>query len=251
MRTIPAALAAASLILLAGCSDAPKAPPLTPPKPDKPMKAAQTEDAGAAEEGSGKGKKEGSAAMMEGSAKTAGTTTAEGTGKAVEVDESTSVAPREVKPEDLAANEFGEPKHSMALPKDWTAAATQANNIRIFTAAVPKYKDDDKDAELTISKAMGGWDANVKRYEGQFGGEGSVKKNVEIATAGGVKVHYALFKGTYAAPSFSGGGTFENYAMGVAMLTVEDGTYFIKLLGPRHTVEWQENGFIEALKSFK
>lgn len=251
MRTIPAALAAASLFLLAGCSEAPIGPPLAPKPPAKPMKAAQTEGDGAAEEGSGKAKKEGSAAAMEGSAKAAGTTTAEGTGKAVEVDESTSVAPREVKAEELTPNEFSEPKHSMALPKDWTAAATQANKIRIFTAAVPKYKDDDTDAELTISKAMGGWDANVKRYEGQFGGEGSLKKNEELTTAGGVKVNYALFKGTYTAPSFSGGGTFTNYAMGVAMLTVEDGTYFIKLLGPRHTVEWQENGFIEALKSFK
>jgi hypothetical protein len=251
MRTIPAALGAAFLILLAGCSEAPKAPPSAPAKTGKPMKAAQADGDGAAEEGSAGAKKEGSASMMEGSAKAAGTTAAEGAGEAAEVDEATSIAPREVKTEDLAAHEFSEPKHSMALPKDWTAAATPANKIRIFTAAVPKYKDDEKDAELTVSKAMGGWDANVKRYQGQFGGDASLKKNEELTTAGGVKVHYALFKGTYTAPSFSGGGTFTEYAMGVAMLSVEDGTYFIKLLGPRHTVEWQENGFIEALKSFK
>lgn len=256
MRTIPAALAA-FLLLLAGCSDAPKAPPVAPAKTGKPMISAQEagEESEDAEEGSAGAKKEGSASMMEGSAKAAdghsgGGETGEG-GGVEEIDEAESVSPREVSSEDLAAHEFSDPKHSMALPKDWTAAATQANKIRIFTAAVPKYKDDGTDAELTISKAMGGWDANVKRYQGQFGGDASLKKNVELTTAGGVKVHYALFKGTYTAPSFSGGGTFKSYAMGVAMLTVEDGTYFIKLLGPRHTVEWQENGFIEGLKSFK
>lgn len=243
MRTIPAALAA-FLILLAGCAGAPKTAPA------KPTKAAQAEDEGDAEEAAestAKPEKEGSGSKMEGSSKAAGE-------KKPVAPVGPPVAAREVKPEELAAAEFGEPKHAMSLPKDWTAATSPANMIRIFTAAVPKYEDDEKGAELTVSKAMGGWEANVKRYQEFFGGAESVKKNEELATAGGVKVHYALFKGTYEAPSFpgmGGGGTFNDYAMGVAMLTVDDGTYFIKILGPRHTVEWQENGFLEALKSFK
>lgn len=148
---------------------------------------------------------------------------------------------------------FGkEASHALRLPAGWKQEAP-ANPMRLFQASVPKHQDDTEGAELTVSKAMGGVEANLKRWAGQFGGDEALKGKRTVKTGAGSEATVADFEGTYTAMAMGPqkAEPKSDYKMLGAIVGAEDGTYFLKLTGPRHTVDLHKAAFDRLVESFK
>ena len=120
---------------------------------------------------------------------------------------------------------------------------------------VPKAKDDKEDAELVISKGLGGSaDANVARWKAAFkppaGKSIDDVSKVEEIKIGGRKAEYLDVSGTYTAP-FSKAGPQADYRLLAVYFDGKDNPYTFKLVGPAATVEAAKKGFDEWLKAFK
>jgi hypothetical protein len=118
-----------------------------------------------------------------------------------------------------------------------------ANTMRKATYKVPKAAGDPEDAELTVSAAGGGVEANVKRWAGQFG---SAEPKSETKTVHDLKVTLVEIKGTYqAAAGMMGGPTTpkEKYMLLGAVVDQGDRQYFFKMTGPEKTVTAAKKDF--------
>ena len=153
---------------------------------------------------------------------------------------------------------IGEGKLALTAPASWTKKQPA---IRIIEAefAVPPAKGDSATARLTAMGAGGSVEANVTRWAGQFVGQGgaAVKPKRDKLTAGGAEIEIVDLTGTY---KDSPGGPFaggkevlrDNYRMlGAIIQTKDAGNYFLKLYGPKATIDENEKGFQEMVKSLK
>lgn len=121
---------------------------------------------------------------------------------------------------------------------------------------LPKQDDDLQDGRLTIMGAGGSIEANITRWEGQFSKQvgGTKKKDQKIA---GQKVILVDIEGTYVdAPGgpFAGGASIEreNYRMLAAIIqTADRGNYFVKLYGPKNTIDKNEKLFESMVESLE
>jgi hypothetical protein len=140
-------------------------------------------------------------------------------------------------------------------PADWKKEEP-SNNFRWMQFRLPKAKDDKEDAELVISKGLGGTaEANVERWKGSFkppAGKtiGDVSK-VEEITIGGRKATYLDVSGTYNVPFAPKPDARPDYRMLAVHYEGKDNPYTFKLVGPAATVEAAKKGFDEWLKAFK
>ncbi len=146
-------------------------------------------------------------------------------------------------------------KLSMYLPSGWKQEEP-ANRMRIFQATLPKHENDSTNSTLTVYQMQGGdLESNRKRWSGQFGGEESFKGKKTFKTGSGAEVTYLEYAGTYTPPSFmKAGGPQEDQVMLIAIVPGSQDTdknTFIKVLGPRHTVEANKAQFLAMVKSFK
>ncbi|HVH42806.1 MAG TPA: hypothetical protein VM925_10705 [Labilithrix sp.] len=135
-------------------------------------------------------------------------------------------------------------------PKAWQSVAN-ANTMRKATYKIPRAAGDSEDAELTVSAAAGGVDANIKRWAGQFG---NAEPKTEPRTPNGLKVTVVELKGT-----FSGGGGMmggpavpkEKYMLLGAVVDGGDRQHFFKMTGPEKTVSAAKKDFDAFVASFR
>jgi hypothetical protein len=125
------------------------------------------------------------------------------------------------------------------------------NTMRKATYKIPKVAGDADDAELTVSAAAGGVDANIKRWAGQFG---NAEAKTEPRRPNGLKVTVVEIKGTYA----SGGGMMggpstpkEKYMLVGAVVDGGERQHFFKMTGPEKTVTAAKKDFDAFVASFR
>jgi hypothetical protein len=135
-------------------------------------------------------------------------------------------------------------------PKTWQSVPN-ANTMRKATYKIPKVAGDAEDAELTVSAAAGGVDANIKRWSGQFG---NAEAKTEPRNPNGLKVTVVEIKGTFA----SGGGMMggpstpkEKYMLLGAVVDGGDRQHFFKMTGPEKTVTAAKKDFDAFVASFR
>jgi len=149
-------------------------------------------------------------------------------------------------------------KLTLTAPANWQRKEP-ANRIVEVEFAVPPVKDDKTPGRLTAMGASGTVDANVDRWVGQFIGAGgaAAKPQRDKTTVGSAEVEIVDLAGTYKdSPGgpFAGGKTInrENYRMlGAIIQTKDAGNYFLKLYGPKATIDESAEGFRKMVKDMK
>ena len=162
------------------------------------------------------------------------------------------------KPAGERAFSIGEGKLSLTAPTGWTKKQPATRIVEAEFAA-PPAKGDEAAGRLTAMGAGGSIESNIDRWVGQFAGEGgaAVKPKLDKLTVSGCEVQIVDLSGTYKdSPGgpFAGGKTVmrENYRMlGAIIATKDAGNYFLKLYGPKATIDEAEKGFQEMVKSLK
>ena len=142
-------------------------------------------------------------------------------------------------------------QHSMTIPADWKQE-TPENNMRLLQVRIPKKQDDPDDGEMMVFKfgGGGGIDANLKRWEGQMGGDGALKLTHPVKTASGKEATVAELEGTYTAMT-EGAKAKTGYKMLGAIIIVDSGEVYVKLAGPYNTIEGIKPEFTKMIESFK
>jgi hypothetical protein len=135
-------------------------------------------------------------------------------------------------------------------PASWTSMPN-SNAMRLATYKIPRASGDSADAELTVSAASGGADANIKRWAGQFVGDAAPK--TEKRTVHGLDVTVVEIKGTYKADAMLGGpGTpKDNYMLLAAVVDGDPRQHFFKMTGPEKTVTGARKDFDALLSSLR
>ena len=126
---------------------------------------------------------------------------------------------------------------------------------------IPRMGDDTEDGRLTIMGAGGSVEANVARWQNQFkqpgGSQTRQKPRLEKQKIAGQTVSIVDISGTFLD---SPGGPFsgqakverENYRMLAAIIeTSANGKYFVKLTGPKATIDKNEDHFKAMINSMK
>lgn len=162
--------------------------------------------------------------------------------------------------EDKSGNEYtiGEGKLALTAPASWTKK-DPASRIVEVEFAIPPAKGDETPGRLTAMGAGGSVEDNVNRWVGQFVGPGgsAAKPQRDKATVSGADVEIIDLSGTYKdSPGgpFAGGKTImrENYRMlGAIIQTKDRGNYFLKLYGPKTTIDENAKAFQDMVKSLK
>lgn len=136
-------------------------------------------------------------------------------------------------------------------PKAWESVPN-ANTMRKATYKIPKAPGDAEDAELTVSAAAGGVDANIKRWSGQFG---SADAKTEKRKPNGLDVTVVEIKGTFASGGMGmmGGPTTpkEKWMLLGAVVDGGDRQHFFKMTGPEKTVSAAKKDFDAFVASFR
>jgi hypothetical protein len=152
----------------------------------------------------------------------------------------------------------GEGKLSLTAPNNWTKKEP-ASRIVEAEFAIPPAKGDETPGRLTAMGAGGSVESNIERWVGQFVGPAGAapKPQRDKTTVSGAEVEIVDLSGTYKdSPGgpFAGGKTImrENYRMlGAIIQTKDKGNYFLKLYGPKATIDANANSFHEMVKSLK
>jgi hypothetical protein len=129
----------------------------------------------------------------------------------------------------------------------WTTEAP-SSSMRAAQFVLPKAGDEPKDATLIVYYFNGGGgtvEANFSRWCGQFqdiGGQPATcdAAKTEKRTVKGVDVHYLDISGTYDAEDMTKPGTTvrePESRLIAAVMQSNPGPYFIRLLGPKKTVD--------------
>ena len=141
---------------------------------------------------------------------------------------------------------------------DWKSVKPKSRMLE-FEIEVPKTEDDESNGRLTIMGAGGSIDANVKRWEGQFGqpdGSATEAKTKEF-TVNDMDVTMVDISGTFTQTMggpFSGGKKVESpdqRMLAAIIQTPESGNYFVKLVGPAATIKANEAEFENMIKGAK
>jgi hypothetical protein len=159
-----------------------------------------------------------------------------------------------------AEEEFtiGEGKLTFTIPPGWTRKAP-ASRIVEAELAVPPAPGDTTPGRMTAMGAGGSIEENIRRWVGQFVGPGGkeVQPKLDKLSVSGCEVQIVDLSGTYKdSPGgpFAGGQTIlrDNYRMlGAIIQTKEAGNYFLKLYGPKATIDQHAQAFHELVKSLK
>jgi hypothetical protein len=153
---------------------------------------------------------------------------------------------------------IGEGKLALTAPAGWTKKEP-ASRIVEAEFAVPPAKGDEMPGRLTAMGAGGSVESNIDRWIGQFVGPGGAapKPQRDKTTVSGAEIEIVDLSGTYKdSPGgpFAGGKTImrDNYRMlGAIIQTKDKGNYFLKLYGPKKTIDENSKGFQDMVKSLK
>ena len=150
-----------------------------------------------------------------------------------------------------AATNAGPDDIGFEAPKAWQSVPN-ANTMRKATFKIPKVAGDAEDAELTVSAAAGGVDANIKRWAGQFG---DANAKTEKRKPNGLDVTVVEIKGTFASGGMGmmGGPTIpkEKFMLLGAVVDGGDRQHFFKMTGPEKTVTSAKKDFDAFVASFR
>jgi len=160
--------------------------------------------------------------------------------------------------------EFG-PYKSKA-PESWKSAAA-ANNMRVYQATLPKAEGDTEDAELVVfffgEGGGGGVKANIDRWKTSIKPpEGKKIDDVSKVTemkVNGDKVtltYLDIAEGMYLSkkqPFNPNSPTVEKdgFRMLGVVIECDKGPYFVRVTGPKKTVEKHKKAFDEWVKGIK
>jgi hypothetical protein len=153
---------------------------------------------------------------------------------------------------------IGEGRLSLTAPAGWTKKEPASRIVEV-EFAIPPAKGDENPGRLTAMGAGGSVESNIDRWVGQFVGPGgsAVKPQRDKTSISGAQIEIVDLAGTYKdAPAgpFAGGKTTmrDNYRMlGAIIQTKDSGNYFLKLYGPKATIDASAPGFHEMIKSLK
>jgi hypothetical protein len=134
-------------------------------------------------------------------------------------------------------------------PAGWTSAPN-ASPMRKATYKIPKVAGDPEDAELTVTAASGGVEANVKRWSGQFG---DAAPKTETRKVNGLPVTIVEIKGTFASGGMMGAPSTPKEKFMLLGAVVESGPqqHFFKMTGPEKTVVSARKDFDALVSSFR
>lgn len=143
-------------------------------------------------------------------------------------------------------------KFTMTGPKGWTKKTPRVNIIE-SEFEIPKSEGDSAGGRLTVMQSGGGIEANVARWKTQFA------KTDKSATTkekiGDFEVHIVDLAGTFKEQRgpFAPATMKEDYRMLAAIIVLKDSErdYFVKLTGPKKTIEANAKKFKEFVKTFK
>lgn len=146
-------------------------------------------------------------------------------------------------------------KLEFTAPANWTKKEPASRIVEV-EFAVPPAKGDEMPGRLTAMGAGGSIQSNIDRWvNDQFGGTATPKR--DKANVSGADIEIVDLSGTYKdSPGgpFAGGKTImrDNYRMlGAIIQTKDRGNYFLKLYGPKATIDENEKGFQDMVKSLK
>src|SRR5262245_8884451 len=162
--------------------------------------------------------------------------------------------------QDKSGNEYtiGEGKLALTVPASWTKKEPASRIVEV-EFAIPPAKGDESPGRLTAMGAGGSIEDNVNRWVGQFVGAGgsAAKPQRDKANVSVAEVEIVDLSGIYKAPLdglFVVGKTInrDNYVMPGAIIQTKDrGNYFLKLYGPKATIDENAKGFQDMVKSLK
>jgi hypothetical protein len=136
-------------------------------------------------------------------------------------------------------------------PAAWTAAPNPSP-MRKATFKIPKAGGDTEDGELAVSSAAGGVEANIKRWEGQFG---DAKAKTEARTVNGLKVTMVEIRGKFSAGSMGPGAPAaapkDNQVLLGAIVEAGDRQHFFKMWGGEKTMSAARKDFDKLVASFR
>ena len=133
-------------------------------------------------------------------------------------------------------------------PASWVSAPNPSP-MRKATFKIPKAGGEAEDAELAVSSAAGGVDANIKRWEQQFG---DAKAKTELRTINGLKVTIVEIKGKIAAGGMMGmpgSAAKDNQMLLGAVVDAGDRQHFFKMVGGEKTVTAAKKDFDKLVSS--
>lgn len=138
-------------------------------------------------------------------------------------------------------------------PTEWAWVPVQSS-MRKAQLAVPGL-GSAKAAEITFfhfgAGGGGDLDSNIQRWLRQFQGPAGAEK-VESKNIGGRKTTLVTTEGTFAAGMPGQPATpMENYALLGAIVEDEAGNVFVKMTGPKETVQASRGKFLEFLENAK
>jgi len=135
-------------------------------------------------------------------------------------------------------------------PPSWTSAPNPSP-MRKATYKIARAAGDTEDAELTVSAASGGVEANVKRWSGQFG---DAAPKTETRKVGGLVVTVVEIRGTFASGGGMMGGPSTPKDKFMLLGAVVDGgaqQHFFKMTGPEKTVSAARKDFDALVASLR
>ncbi len=133
-------------------------------------------------------------------------------------------------------------------PASWVSAPNPSP-MRKATFKIPKAGGEAEDAELAVSSAAGGVDANIKRWEQQFG---DAKAKTELRTIHGLKVTTVEIKGKIASGGMMGmpgSAAKDNQMLLGAVVDAGDRQHFFKMVGGEKTVTAAKKDFEKFVSS--
>jgi hypothetical protein len=142
---------------------------------------------------------------------------------------------------------------SFTAPAKWKSTPT-ASRMRAAQFTVPgKAKTDAAECVFFYfgPGEAGGAQANLRRWVGQFAADPKPTIKTEEAKHGETPVVYLFAEGTYmSGPPFGGAKVPEkDYGMTAAVLGTKPGYIFVKLTGPKATVEAARADFKKMVES--
>jgi hypothetical protein len=146
-------------------------------------------------------------------------------------------------------------------PSDWKAEVT-SSPMRAYQFAVPKSEGDPRDAEIIIfnfgTMSGGTPEQNIARWKGMFippeGKKIDDVAKVEEFKVGTAEITYLDVQGTYrhkTSPMAATEDLRPDSRMIAVMFQIEQGTYYIRFVGPAKTVTAHKQQFDDWLKAFK
>jgi hypothetical protein len=128
------------------------------------------------------------------------------------------------------------PSIKWTAPDGWTVQPNPSP-MRLAT-----YRVGDG-AELSVVRAGGSTDANVKRWQGQFDGEPKISRTDKKVN--GLAVTVVRIDGTFLGGGMMGGPTerHDGWSMLAAIVEAPGSPYFFKLVGPSAQLDQARKGF--------